>query len=99
MEVTAKAFVLLLCVLAATSLPRRGDDNQIDEEDEDEIEDLSYLIISEELNDHKIEILNGDKKNSHWLLVDDHYICHLKTKSETEEGRVTCPNLGIRALT
>ena len=43
MEVTAKAFVLLLCVLAATSLPRRGDDNQIDEEDEDEIEDPSYL--------------------------------------------------------
>ena len=43
------------------------------------------LISSEEFSEHRVEIMTGDKPNSQWLLVDDHYFCHLKTKSEQED--------------
>ena len=41
--------------------------------------------------DIKIEILPGDKKDSIWLLVDSHYICHLKNKNlASEDSRRLC---------
>ena len=52
--------------------------------DDDEIgkEGPSFLVRMEDLKNHKVELLDGDKKNSKWLLLDDHCICHLKD-SET----------------
>ena len=39
---------------------------------------MMRLVRMEDLKNHKVELLDGDKKNSKWLLLDEHYICHLK---------------------
>ena len=56
------------------------EDQEISEEEEQE--EPSFLVSNEDISSNKIEVLNGDKKNSVWLLVDDHYICHMKQKGE-----------------
>jgi hypothetical protein len=46
--------------------------------------DKSYLVNEEELEGIKVGIINGDKPDSKWLVVDDIYICHHYQGSEDE---------------
>ena len=62
------------------------DNNEGTIEENSEIEEPSFTISSEEFSEHRVEIVSGDKRNSLWLLVGDHYLCHLKTRSEQEDS-------------
>ena len=74
-------FIIILPIFGILcSLNSDDDEEEITEEEQEE--QPSFLVSSEEIVNHNIEVLNGDKKNSVWLLVDDHYICHMKQKGE-----------------
>ena len=49
--------------------------------------DCSYLVPSEELNNYEIEVINGNKAGSKWLVIEKTYICH--ANAESTEGEVT----------
>ena len=44
-------------------------------------ENCSYLIGEDELEAHTIELIQGDKSTSKWLIVDNTYIFHKNTSS------------------
>ena len=46
--------------------------------------DKSYLVEDDELEKVKVDIIEGDKQNSKWLVVNDIYICHRYQGSESE---------------
>ena len=54
-------------------------------EENNDIEERNFLTSSEEFSEQRVEIITGDKPNTQWLLVDDRYFCHLKTKSQRED--------------
>ena len=46
--------------------------------------DKSYLVNEEELEKIQVSIIDGDKDDSKWLVVDEIYICHRYRGSEEE---------------
>ena len=46
--------------------------------------DKSYLVNEEELEKIQVRIIDGDKDDSKWLVVDEIYICHRYRGSEEE---------------
>ena len=44
-------------------------------------EQCSYLIGEKELDAHTLELIQGDKATSNWLIVDNTYIFHKNTSS------------------
>ena len=52
-------------------------------EDEENIDEelKSHLVHNDKINDHQIEMINGDKAGSERFIVDNQYICHRNDKS------------------
>ena len=55
-----------------------GDESDVNENN------LSFLEDKEDLSNHKLEIIGGDKEGSEWLVLDDVYILH-KYRTTREE--------------
>ena len=55
----------------------------------------SYMVSHDELENHEVEVLAGDKEGSEWLVLDDIYILHKYRMTENEifwecSGRRIC---------
>ena len=57
------------------------------EEIEGELAECSYLIPSDNLPKIEIEVIDGNKAGSKWLVVEKTYICH--ANAESSEGEET----------
>ena len=55
----------------------------------------SFIVSHDELENHEVEVIAGDKEGSEWLVLDDIYILHKYRTTENEifwecSGRRTC---------
>ena len=46
-----------------------------------------YLEPADQLNQHEIQIIEGNKTGSQWLVIDGAYVCHVNAVSV--EGNIT----------
>ena len=48
---------------------------------------ISYLADSDDLKDIDVEVIDGNKAGSKWLVLEKTYICH--SNAESVEGELT----------
>ena len=73
--------ILLISCLATYAGDTSDEDMNLEDEDGDDEENYSHLVPKNKIEEHQIEITNGDKAGSEWLIVDNQYICHKNDKS------------------
>ena len=56
-------------------------DKQVDNEEDDNVDEHDYLLNSDELENVEIELIDGNKPNSNWLVLEKSYVCHVNDKS------------------
>ena len=52
-----------------------------DQEEEEEENENDYLVHERDLASHRVRHMQGNKKNSVWLVVDEQYIMHRNDQS------------------
>lgn len=56
-------------------------EGQVDTEEDDNTNEHDYLLNSDELESVEIELIDGNKPNSKWLVIEKAYVCHVNDKS------------------
>ena len=56
-------------------------ERQVDNEEDDNVDEHDYLLNSDELESVEIELIDGNKPNSKWLVLEKSYVCHVNDKS------------------
>jgi hypothetical protein len=60
---------------ADQDMPNTSDDEQLEESAEMDIDELDFLC-EDDLAEIAVELMDGDKQGSQWLVMEDIYICH-----------------------
>ena len=71
----------ILVIVMASSYEEQIDNEEDDVNNRHVDTDCDYLVSSDELEKVELELIDGNKVNSKWLVIDKTYVCHVNDQS------------------